>query len=81
MLFNAFLKQFKTGDVLSNFLAQLQKLDIEKMLKGEVDANLGYDEYQKITASNTRNGFSSKRVKTSFWGIRNSGFTRQRCFF
>jgi transposase-like protein len=66
MLSDAFLKQFKTGEELSNFLAQLQKRGIEKMLEGELDAHLGYDKHDKTTASNTRNGFSSKRIKTSF---------------
>ena len=66
MLSDAFLKQFKTGEELSNFLAQLQKRGIEKMLEGELDAHLGYDRHEKSTAVNARNGFSSKRIKTSF---------------
>jgi putative transposase len=66
MLSDAFLKQFKTGEELSNFLAQLQKRGIEKMLEGELDAHLGYEKHEKTTTSNARNGFSSKRIKTSF---------------
>ena len=66
MLSDAFLKQFKTGEELSNFLAQLQKRGIEKMLEGELDAHLGYDRHEKSTAVNARNGFSNKRIKTSF---------------
>ena len=66
MLSDAFLKQFKTGEELSSFLAQLQKRGIEKMLEGELDAHLGYDKHEKTTASNSRNGFSNKKIKTSF---------------
>ena len=66
MLSDAFLKQFKTGEELSNFLAQLQKRGIEKMLEGELDAHLGYEKHEKAPVANSRNGFSSKRIKTSF---------------
>ena len=38
-----FLKQFKTGQELNNFLGQLQKRGIEKMLEGELDGHLGDD--------------------------------------
>ncbi|MEQ1554106.1 MAG: IS256 family transposase [Ferruginibacter sp.] len=66
MLSDAFLKQFKTGEELSSFLAQLQKRGIEKMLEGELDAHLGYDKHEKTLGNNARNGFSNKRIKTSF---------------
>jgi putative transposase len=66
MLSDAFLKQFKTGDELSSFLAQLQKRGIEKMLEGELDAHLGYEKHEKTSVSNARNGFGTKRIKTSF---------------
>ena len=66
MLSDAFLKQFKSGEELSGFLAQLQKRGIEKMLEGELDAHLGYDKHAQATSTNSRNGFSSKRIKTSF---------------
>jgi putative transposase len=65
-LTDAFLKQLKTGDELNSFLAQLQKRGIEKILEGELDAHLGYNKHEKTTASNARNGTSSKQVKTSF---------------
>src|SRR5690606_11682798 len=61
-----FLKQFKTGEDLNGFLAQLQKRGLEAILNGELDAHLGYDKYEKSTASNSRNGFSTKKVKTSY---------------
>lgn len=65
-LTDAFLKQLKTGDQLNNFLAQLQKRGIEKILEGELDAHLGYDKHEKSLSSNARNGSTTKQVKTSF---------------
>ncbi len=61
-----FLKQFKTGDELNSFLKQLQKRGIEKMLEGELDSYLGYDKHQQTTESNARNGYTPKKVRTSF---------------
>ena len=66
-LFNDdFLKQFKTGDELNGFLKELQKRGIEKMLEGELDGHLDYDKNQKSKTGNTRNGYASKTVRTSF---------------
>jgi len=66
-LFNDdFLKQFKTGDELNDFLKQLQKRGIEKMLEGELDAHLNYSKHEKSPTSNKRNGYGSKTVKSSF---------------
>ena len=66
-LFNdSFLKQFKTGEELTGFLKQLQKRGIEKMLEGELDGYLGYSKHEQTTASNARNGFTQKKVRTSF---------------
>ncbi len=61
-----FLKQFKTGDELSSFLKQLQKRGIEKMLEGELDDHLGYSKHKKSSTDNSRNGFTQKKVRTSF---------------
>ena len=66
LLSDEFLKQFKTGEDLYGFLAQLQKRGIEKMLEGELDAHLGYNKHEKTTKPNARNGFSNKKIKTSF---------------
>lgn len=63
LLSDEFLKQFKTGENLYGFLAQLQKQGIEKMLEGELDAHLGYDKHEKTTKFNARNGFSKKNKK------------------
>jgi len=61
-----FLKQFKTSDELSSFLKQIQKRGIEMMLEGELDAHLDYNKHQKAKEDNTRNGYSKKKVRTSF---------------
>jgi putative transposase len=66
-LFNDdFFKQFKTGKDLSDFLAQLQKRGIEKMLEGELDGHLGYDRHEQTQVSNARNGYGKKKIKTSY---------------
>lgn len=66
-LFNdEFLKQFKTGEELTGFLKQLQKRGIEKMLEGELDGHLGYSKHDSSVNTNARNGFTTKKVKTSF---------------
>lgn len=61
-----FLKQFKTADQLNNFLAQIQKRGIEKMLEGELDSHLGYDKHEPNESENSRNGYSKKKIKTSY---------------
>ena len=66
LITDEFLKQFKTGDELNSFLKQLQKRGIEKMLEGELDSHLGYDKHQQTVESNARNGFTPKKVRTSF---------------
>ena len=43
LLNDDFLKQFKSGEELNDFLKQIQKRGIEKMLEGELDGHLGYD--------------------------------------
>ena len=66
LLSEEFLKQFKTGEELNSFLAQLQKRGLEAILNGELDAHLGYEKNEKSLGSNARNGFSTKKVKTSY---------------
>ena len=59
-----FLKQFKSGEELSDFLSQLQKRGIEQMLEGEMDAHLCYEKHQKANEANSRNGYQNKKIKT-----------------
>lgn len=61
-----FFKQFKTGEELSSFLKELQKRGIEKMLDGELDAHLDYKKHDSKKEENSRNGYSTKTIKTSF---------------
>jgi len=61
-----FLKQFKTGEELNDFLGQLQKRGIEKILEGELDGHLGYDKNQQSKNSNSRNGYIEKNIHTSY---------------
>lgn len=65
ILTDDFLKQFKTGSELTTFLEQLHKRGIEKILEGELDAHLDYEKHQKRAETNTRNGYSSKKLKTT----------------
>ena len=60
-----FLKQFKTGDELNDFLKSIQKRGIEKILEAELDAHLDYDKHQLSSNTNSRNGYSQKSIKTS----------------
>lgn len=66
-LFNDdFFKQFKTGKELTDFLTQLQKRGIEKMLEGELDGHLGYERHEQTGVNNSRNGYGTKKIKTVF---------------
>ena len=65
LLNDDFLDQFKSGEELNDFLKQLQKRGIEKMLEGEFNDHLGYDKNQKSDNPNARNGYSEKKLRTS----------------
>jgi len=59
-----FFKQFKTGEELTSFFHALRKRAIEEMLEGELDAHLGYDKHQSSENKNSRNGHSTKTIKS-----------------
>lgn len=61
-----FLRQFKTSQQLNDFFGQIQKRAIEKMLEGELDGHLGYGKHEQTNGSNARNGYSKKKLKTSY---------------
>jgi len=65
LLTSDFLKQFKSGDELTQFLHELQKRGIEQLLEGEMAAHLGYEKHQPSDNPNSRNGHSKKRLKTN----------------
>lgn len=66
LLSDEFLKQFKSGEELNDFLKTLQKRGVEKILEGELDDHLGYDKHDKSSGSNARNGYSNKKLRSSF---------------
>lgn len=66
LMSDEFFKQFKTGQELNDFLKQIQKRGIEKMLEGELDEHLGYEKNQKSAIDNSRNGYAKKKVRTSY---------------
>lgn len=61
-----FLKQFKTGKQLNDFLGDIQKRAIEKMLEGELDGHLGYEKNEQSDSKNARNGYGKKKIRTSY---------------
>lgn len=65
LLQDDFLNQFKDGSELTNFIEKLHKRGVEKILEGELSAHLDYDKHHKSINSNSRNGYSKKKLKTS----------------
>ena len=57
-------KGIKTPEDLNEFSQMLKKITVEAALNAEMDEHLGYEKNGKSTTSNSRNGKSSKRVKT-----------------
>jgi transposase-like protein len=77
LLNDDFLKQFKSGEELNDFLKQIQKRGIEKMLEGELDSHLDYDKHSKSNSTNARNGYTQKKIRTSM-GETNISVPRDR---
>lgn len=78
-----FLKQFKDSGELNTFMEELYARAMEQMLEGEMDSHLGYEKHspEGINTGNSRNGKSSKTVKTTLGEVeleiprdRNSSF-------
>jgi putative transposase len=65
VLNSEFLKQFRTGEELNNFIHQLQQRGIEQLLEGEMDHHLGYNKHERSEGTNARNGHSTKTIKTN----------------
>lgn len=59
-----FLKQFKTGSELNDFINEIHKRGVEQLLEGELDAHLGYGKNQLSSNSNSRNGHLIKTIKS-----------------
>jgi transposase-like protein len=65
-----FFKQFKSKEDFHLFFNSLFKQGVEQMLQAELDAHLGYEKHAKkgYNSGNSRNGYSSKTVKTESMG-------------
>lgn len=57
-------KGIETPEDLNEFSQILKKTTVEAALNAEMNKHLGYEKHQKSTFTNSRNGKSSKRVKT-----------------
>jgi len=65
------LKKIKTQTELEEFFSTLYKQALENMLKAEMEEHLGYKKNEKTLgkSSNSRNGYSSKTLKTNIGDI------------
>lgn len=57
-------KQIKSEGDLNEFRQMLTKVTVEAALNAELDDHLGYEKHAKSKTSNSRNGYSSKTIKT-----------------
>ncbi len=57
-------KGIKTEKDLNDFRQMLMKVTIETALNAELDEHLGYEKHQSSDSSNSRNGYSSKTLRT-----------------
>lgn len=57
-------KGIKTESDLNDFRQMLTKVTVETALNAELDDHLGYDKHQPSTSSNSRNGYTSKSLRT-----------------
>jgi transposase-like protein len=57
-------KGIKTPDDLTEFSQMLKKITVEAALNAEIEEHLGYEKHKPSKSQNSRNGKSTKRVKT-----------------
>jgi transposase-like protein len=57
-------KSLKTEKDLNDFRRMLTKVTVEAALNAELDDHLGYEKHEKASASNSRNGYTAKQLKT-----------------
>ena len=60
-LSDEFLKQFKTGQQLNDFLGQIQKRAIEKMLGGELDGTWAIISANRVRVAIVAMGMERRR--------------------
>jgi transposase-like protein len=57
-------KSIKTEKDLNNFSQMLTKITVEAALNAELDDHLGYSKHEPSRSDNSRNGFTSKTLRT-----------------
>jgi transposase-like protein len=57
-------KGIKTEQDLNDFRRMMTKITVEAALNAELDDHLGYDKHERSGSENSRNGYTSKIVKT-----------------
>ncbi len=57
-------KSIKTESDLNDFRRMITKVTVETALNAELDEHLGYDRHGKSPSDNSRNGYSSKTLRT-----------------
>ena len=57
-------KGLKTEKDLNEFSQMLTKITVEAALNAELDDHLGYDKHRQSSSENSRNGYTSKTLKT-----------------
>lgn len=57
-------KGLKTEKDLNEFSQMLTKLAVEAALNAELDEHLGYSKHETSSTDNSRNGFTSKTLRT-----------------
>ena len=57
-------KGLKTEKDLNEFSQMLTKITVEAALNAELDDHLGYDKHRQSTSENSRNGYTSKTLRT-----------------
>jgi len=57
-------KTIKTESDLNDFRQMLTKVTVETALNAELDDHLGYNRHQPSDVENSRNGYTSKLLKT-----------------
>lgn len=60
-----FYKSFKNGEDLTSFFKQMHKRAIEHMLEAELDGHLDNEKHSKTKNGNYRNGYTTKKIKSS----------------
>jgi transposase-like protein len=65
-----FFKQFKSKEQFQEFFQEMFKQGVNQMLQAELDDHLGYEKHspEGRGSGNSRNGYSSKRIKSEKLG-------------